>query len=87
MTILLLKFFSPIHYTARSINEMVLVRRDCISLIDDCQMNCGYSFTIGSIDGKHLVMNKPWKAGLQNHNYKGTDSIVLMANAMQTTCE
>ena len=67
-----LNYLLPHLYTACSINEMMLVDRIGYDHIDDCQMDDGYSFTVGSIDGKHLVMNKPRKAGSKYHYYRGT---------------
>ena len=36
---------------------------------------------LGGVDGKHIVLQQPKSSGLHYRNYKGTDSIILLAMA------
>ena len=35
--------------------------------------------TVSAVDGKHIVLEQPKNSGSHHQNYKGTDSIILMA--------
>ena len=45
----------------------------------DYQEIWDFPHCIGALDGKHVVMQKPIRSGSTYHNYKGSESLVLMA--------
>lgn len=53
--------------------------REWIAIAQRFESKSHFPNALGALDGKHIVMNKPWQAGSQYHNYKGTESINLMA--------
>lgn len=55
------------------------VSQDWERISSKLEQKTNFVNAVGAIDGKHIVLSKPWGAGSQFHNYKGTESIVLMA--------
>lgn len=67
------KRMSPLYMKAPSSPE------DWKFIAANFQQKWQFPFCLGAVDGKHVVMMKPWKSGSLYYNYKGTCSIVLMA--------
>lgn len=46
---------------------------------EEYEKRWNYVHCVGAVDGKHIVIQRPENTVSEFHNYKGTDSIVLMA--------
>ena len=64
---------SPIHMKAPDSAD------EWQSIADEFWKKWQFPNCLGSVDGKHVVMLKPWRSGSRYFNYKGTCSTVLMA--------
>lgn len=55
-------------------------------IADNYNKRWNFPHCIGALDGKHVVIQKPENTVREFHNYKGMDSIVLMAIADANYC-
>ncbi|XP_067937223.1 uncharacterized protein [Watersipora subatra] len=53
--------------------------QEWLNISTDLEQKWNFPNAIGALDGKHVMMNKPWYAGSEYHNYKGQESIILLA--------
>lgn len=55
-------------------------------IVDNYNKRWNFPHCIGALDEKHVVIQKSENTVSEFHNYKGTDSIVLMAIADANYC-
>lgn len=55
-------------------------------IVDNYNKRWNFPHCIGALDEKHVVIQKSENIVSEFHNYKGTDSIVLMAIADANYC-
>lgn len=59
---------------------------DWLNISDQYERRANFPHCVGSIDGKHIRIIKPWNSGSEYFNYKKYFSIVLMAVADSNYC-
>ncbi|CAH1981280.1 unnamed protein product [Acanthoscelides obtectus] len=52
---------------------------DWLKVAADFQSKWNFPNCLGALDGRHIAFSPPTSAGSYYHNYKGTDSMVLLA--------
>ena len=78
-----------VHHTCRAINQVFRERfiqspttkAGWKRVAEDFSSKWQFEHTLGALDGKHIRMRKPRKAGSWYYNYKGFHSIILLALA------
>ena len=53
--------------------------QEWLVISEKCSQRWNIPNMIGAVDGKHVILQQPCNSGSHYRNYKGTDSIILMA--------
>ncbi|XP_067128130.1 uncharacterized protein [Centruroides vittatus] len=70
---------ATLYETLKYIFEVPTSKEHWMAISKQFQDRWNVTHCLGAIDGKHIVMRKPINSGSHYHNYKGTESIVLLA--------
>ncbi|XP_023214103.1 protein ANTAGONIST OF LIKE HETEROCHROMATIN PROTEIN 1-like [Centruroides sculpturatus] len=66
-------------WTVLSSEYLKRTEAEFIEISEKFNMYSNFPQCLGAIDGKHVVIQQPKHSGTIYHNYKGTNSIILMA--------
>ena len=72
---------NTINYTVVNYIKVEVVKSPFFGPFCSKCRNClkNLAFLTGALDGKHVILTKPWHAGSEYFNYKGQQSIILLA--------